>query len=181
MAGFWALANDVSIAVSSNEIIEFTSEGGVHSFRHGKEGTSTWVDMGLPAGFIYDSWVTLSLRLLPNGEFLLAANSLSYQTVTNSASNSVRFGNAILQGHNYDPSDVNTGVTYDIYWDDFTYNDTYSAPCSGYISYTYQYVDCSGLPFYWTYTYTVNYSGALTAPAAGASTVSCPAAATDPG
>ena len=47
--------------------------------------------------------------------------------------------------------------------------------------YNYTYTDCAGHATPWSYTYTVNYSGGLTPPANGASTVSCPAAAVNPG
>jgi subtilisin-like proprotein convertase family protein len=53
--------------------------------------------------------------------------------------------------------------------------------CEGTRIYTYTYTDCAGNASTWTYTYTIDYSGALTPPANGSSTVSCPAAAVNPG
>jgi hypothetical protein len=53
--------------------------------------------------------------------------------------------------------------------------------CEGTRTYTYPYTDCEGNTHNWVYTYTVDYTGALTAPANGTSTVSCPALAVDPG
>ena len=94
---------------------------------------------------------------------------------------SVRLKSVILQGHNYDPSNPLVGVTYDIYWDNFTYNNTYaSGMCEGAIAYTYSYADCSGLPYAWTYTYTVDHVTAPVVPTAGASTVACLANAVPP-
>jgi gliding motility-associated-like protein len=53
--------------------------------------------------------------------------------------------------------------------------------CEGTKTYTYTYSDCSGGTYTWIFTYTIDYSGGLTAPASASSTVSCPSEATDPG
>ena len=53
--------------------------------------------------------------------------------------------------------------------------------CEGTRIYTYTYTDCEGNSQPWSYTYTIDYSGVLTAPTSTASTVSCPAAAVNPG
>ncbi len=54
--------------------------------------------------------------------------------------------------------------------------------CEGTIVWTYRYTACDGTTADWTHTYTINYSGGLTAvPASTTSTVSCPANATNPG
>ena len=54
--------------------------------------------------------------------------------------------------------------------------------CNGTVVWTYRYTACDGITSAdWTYTYTVTYSGALTPPPNGSTTVSCPSAATDPG
>ena len=54
--------------------------------------------------------------------------------------------------------------------------------CEGTVVYTYRYTACdSETTADWTYTYTVDYSGGLTAPDNASSTVSCPAEAVDPG
>ena len=156
MAGFWGVAVDASDVVSGYPIVEFTSDGGNPRFHVWESGTGYWIDLGLPTGFTYNSWVTLKIRLLPSGEFLLSAGDLDYVTVTSAPDASVRLKSVILQGYNYDPVDPNIGVTYDIYWDDFAWNDTYSTICEGIITYTYTYVDCAGLYYVWTYTYTVD-------------------------
>ncbi len=157
MAGLWGVAVDATNAVSGYPIVEFTSDGGVPRFRVWESnGTNNWVDLGLPASFAYDTWVTLKIRLLPSGEFLLSAGSLTYLTHTSAVDASVRLKSVILQGHNYDPSNPLVGVTYDIYWDDFTWNDTYAPiACEGAVTYTYEYTDCAGLSNAWTYTYTI--------------------------
>ena len=90
LAGFWGVAVDASAAVSGYPIVEFTSDGGTARFRVWESGGSGgWVDLGLPTGFAYDSWVTLKIRLLPSGEFLLTAGDLNYITVTSTADASV--------------------------------------------------------------------------------------------
>lgn len=249
MAGFWGTGYNVNNAVSAYPIVEFTSDGGTARFR-AWESSGGWVDMGTVTTF--DTWVTLSIELLPDGEFLCKAGSLQYTTTSMGATASARIANVILQGHN-----TTEGVTYDIYWDNFAYQvcqgtktftwkytdcagltsewvETYNivrtiAPaefegpvaktltvscpaaaevppailpvvkdvcgvtlphptpvvdlipeCEGEVTYTYNYVDCAGLQFQWVYTYTIDYSGGLTAPEAGASTVSCPLLAVDP-
>ena len=53
--------------------------------------------------------------------------------------------------------------------------------CEGNMVWTFVYTDCAGNTDTWTYTYTIDYSGGLTAPSNGSSTVSCPSQATDPG
>src|SRR5258708_13055913 len=54
--------------------------------------------------------------------------------------------------------------------------------CNGTVVYRYRYTACDlTTTADWTKTYTIIYSGGLTAPANGASTVSCPAQAVNPG
>jgi hypothetical protein len=57
------------------------------------------------------------------------------------------------------------------------------AGCEGTYTYTYDYVDCSGLPFSWTYTYTIDRTTApaeVGGPVPTSSTVQCVAAAVAP-
>ncbi|MDX2359741.1 MAG: PKD domain-containing protein, partial [Crocinitomicaceae bacterium] len=53
--------------------------------------------------------------------------------------------------------------------------------CEGDVVWTFIYTDCALNTLDWTYTYTVDMTTALTAPAMGTSTVNCPADAIDPG
>jgi hypothetical protein len=182
MAGFWGTGYNILNNLSNAyPIVEFSSDGGVPRFQVWT-GTGGWVNIGLPSGFVYDSWITLSIRLLPTGEFLISAGDIIYQTSTYSGNNTVRLGNVILQGYNYDAAAGNNngvpGVTYDIYWDDFIYNDQYTSPvtCEGFISYTYNYTNCSGQVFSWTYEYTVDRTTAPAedgGPVATSGTVEC--------
>jgi nitrous oxidase accessory protein NosD len=127
MAGFWGTAFDVSNNVSGFPIIEFTSDGANPRFRGYESGTGLYIDMGLPAGFTYDNWVTLNIEVLPSGEFRYSVNDLVAETTSNSPTASVDIANTILQGHN-----TLTGVTYDIYWDNFSYTSMYvNAVASG--------------------------------------------------
>ncbi|MBK7761983.1 MAG: hypothetical protein IPI46_01250 [Bacteroidetes bacterium] len=57
----------------------------------------------MPSGFTYDSWVTLKIRLLPNGSFLYSVDDIDHLDVSGIPDASVRIQNVILQGHNYDP------------------------------------------------------------------------------
>jgi hypothetical protein len=117
MAGFWGVGRDAGNAVSSYPIVEFTSTAdgsGQPRFR-GWDGVGAWVDMGLPTGFAYDRWYTLSVSLV-GSDWVYKVGNLS---LTIPAGPSVRIGNTILQGHN----NV-AGVTYDIYWDNLFTNAT---------------------------------------------------------
>ena len=126
-AGLWGTAVNISNGVSGYPIIEFTSDGVGPRFRgYESGGPGVWVDMGLPAGFVYNAWYTLAIEVLNSGEFLYKVGNLQYTTTTSSGDGSVRLANIILQGHNYDPTfpldATNPGVTYDIYWDSFVNN-----------------------------------------------------------
>jgi hypothetical protein len=121
MAGFWGTAFDASDAVSGYPIIEFTSDSAGTDqpqprFRAYDNGV--WIDMGLPTGFTYDSWVTLEMRLVPStGEFIYEVGDLDAATTALSGTSSVRIANVILQGHN-----TEAGVTYTIHWDNFEFS-----------------------------------------------------------
>jgi len=120
MAGFWGTAFDSSSSISGFPIIEFTSTDSNPRFRwFTQAGGGSWIDLGLPTGFAYDDWYTLTIELV-GGEWIGTVGDL---TVTDTLTfGSVEIGNVILQGHN------NTaGVTYDIYWDNFTYGTGASA------------------------------------------------------
>ena len=158
MAGLWGTAFNASNGISGYPIVEFTSDNNTPRFQVYENGPN-----GCPLVFqllyAYDAWYTLKNKDITLGEFFYSAGDLTYITEAYSANESVRLGNVILQGHNYDPVDPNIGVTYDIYWDNFKWNDTYAEPtCEGLITYTFNYEDCSGLVFPWMYTYTVERS-----------------------
>jgi hypothetical protein len=120
MAGFWGTAFDATNQVSAYPIIEFVSDLGNPRFRAYDNGV--WVDMGLPSGFSYNSYVKLEMELLPSGEISLKAGDLQYTTVNLAAYGSTRIANVILQGHN-----SSSGVSYDIYWDNFYFNNNGTA------------------------------------------------------
>jgi hypothetical protein len=112
MAGIWGTGFDNADAVSAYPIIEFTSDG-TPRFR-GYEGDGSWIDIGLPNNFSYDTWVTLTIKLLPSGEFRYEVGDLSVTTQLHGSNGTTYLGNVILQGHN-----TTAGVTYDIHWDNF--------------------------------------------------------------
>lgn len=111
MAGFWGTAYDAGDAVSAYPILEFASDGPGARFQGWT--SSGWVSMGLPTGFAYDRFHTLS--------FELAGNLITYRvgdlSLQAGANDSIRIGNVILQGYNNA-----AGVTYDIYWDNLNFN-----------------------------------------------------------
>ena len=149
MAGLWGVAADNANTVSGYPIVEFTSDVRYPTFPCMGKRKWVWVDMG-PVSF-FDVWYTLSIELLPTGEFKLMAGSYTYTTTTSAPDASVRLKSIILQGHNYDPLVPGAGVTDDIYWDDLAYQ-----ICEGTKTYTYTYTDCSGLSSNWVYTYTID-------------------------
>ncbi len=113
MAGLWGTAFDGLNAVSAYPIIEFTSEAPTPRFRTFDYNFGGWFDLGLPTGFAYDNWYTLQIALV-GSTLQCTVGDLQYvHTVTNG---SVQLANVILQGPN-----TTTGVTYDIYWDNFLY------------------------------------------------------------
>lgn len=121
MAGLWgtAFGSDHVFTSASYPIVEFSSLEGTPKFRGYESGDASWVDIGtgLPAGFAYNEWVTLSIELLPSGQYRYTVSrvaggaSVSTETTTH-ANTTAYIGEAILQGHN-----TADGVTYDIYWD----------------------------------------------------------------
>lgn len=112
MAGIWGTAVDASDAISAYPVIEFYSNGQNGLF-HVWDSQSGWIDLGLPTGFAYDDWYTLEISLSANA-FNFAVNDLAYADTD--AGGSLEFSNAILQGYN-------SGQSFDIYWDNFSYND----------------------------------------------------------
>lgn len=113
MAGFWGTAVDAVNTVSAYPILEFTSDSATPRFR-GFEGDGSWVDLGLPTGFAYDSWQTLEISKLASGEFKYEVGDKSATTLL-MGPGSVEIENVILQGHN-----SQTGVTYGIHWDNLS-------------------------------------------------------------
>lgn len=61
----------------------------------------------------------------------------------------------------------------------FLTNVSATPSCAGTKVYTYTYVDCTGTPYIWTHTYTID-APVVTMPAAGSSTVACVAEAVAP-
>lgn len=111
MAGFWGTAVDTSNAISAYPIIEFASG----LFRGWDVVNGGWINLGLPTGFAYNTWQTLTIALNGDGSFSYLVGDLSATTLTTS---SVAIDNTILQGHN-----TTDGVTYDIYWDNLRAGD----------------------------------------------------------
>src|SRR5690606_22611936 len=112
MAGFWATGFNAVDAVSLYPIVEFSSLDGRPRFRGWNSSDGTWVDMGLPTGFAYDTWHTITMEFV-GSQFVYTVGDL---TLSVPGGDTVVLGNVILQGHNNI-----AGVTYDIYWDNFSY------------------------------------------------------------
>jgi len=125
-AGFWLTAFDSTNSVSSYPIIEFQGDitsaplngptaqinGGVPGFYGWQVTTGGYTFIGLPAGFTYDSWVQLTITLVPGTGFVYTVGDLANGGVslTVPGNSDVYVGNTILQGYNY-------GANYDIFWD----------------------------------------------------------------
>jgi parallel beta-helix repeat protein len=113
MAGFWGTAVDATNSITQSPIIEFTSDGGNPRFRvlpASASQASGWIDLGLPSGFVYDEWYTLSITVV-NGTVVMNVGDLNYSFPT--VNGTTNIDNVILQGYNF----ATNGATYDIYWD----------------------------------------------------------------
>ncbi|WP_309646166.1 PEPxxWA-CTERM sorting domain-containing protein [Phenylobacterium sp.] len=103
VAGFWGTGFDAGDAVSSYPIISF----------HGVDGFQGWdganyVNFGVPTGFAYGTWATLSISLQgSNWLYQVGDKSLSV-----AAGGTTDIANVILQGHN-----TQQGADYSIRWD----------------------------------------------------------------
>ncbi|MDB5222589.1 MAG: hypothetical protein JWN83_1256 [Chitinophagaceae bacterium] len=121
MAGFWATLFNSSNGIAGWPNIEFTSDGSKPRFTAYNNGAV--MNMGLPTGFTYNSWIKLSMTLLANGNILYTAGNIQKTGGAYGTFKPVRLGNVILEGFN-----TPAGVNYDIYWDDFAYH--CYAPCA---------------------------------------------------
>jgi len=130
MAGFWATAvNSSNVAGNDYPIVEFqgpiTSDippGPGYYFNNGVPGfygwdntVGGWVFIGLPAGFKYNTWVELTMTLMPGIGFEYSVSNLfSHRGVSLKTGffdpTEASLGNVILEGYNYDTS-------YSIFWE----------------------------------------------------------------
>ena len=104
MAGFWGTGVDVNGDVSSYPIILF--ENG--SFKVWDSNTGIYDDLGLPTGFNFGTYQTLTYSLSGSQIFY----NIGDLTGSFDANGTVSFSNVILQGYN-----TPAGDTYSIYWD----------------------------------------------------------------
>lgn len=141
VAGFWTCAVDaggVCTGFGDYPLIEFQTpftpapsaesyqygNGGVAGFYGWNNVTGNYDLIGLPDGFQYNSWVTLTITLIPGQGFQYtvasAANSLSVTSpfcdATPCSSNpaDASFSTVLLQGYNYD-------ADYQIYWNNLSW------------------------------------------------------------
>ena len=112
MAGLWGTGFDLSNNISSYPIIEFTSDSNTPRFRAYNVIDGTWIDLGLPTGFQYDKWYSVSIEVTASNTIIYKVGDITY--TFGDANGTTKIGNVILQGHN-----TNDGVDYDIYWDNF--------------------------------------------------------------
>lgn len=104
-AGLWGTSD-----ILSYPIVEFTTESNTGDGYFQVWNGASFEYLGLPTGFVYDSWVTLSITL-DGANWNVSAGDLTKSFNANGASS---IDNVILQGHN-----TTAGVDYDIYWDNF--------------------------------------------------------------
>ena len=129
MAGLWATTMDPNDQISGYPIVEFASDSSNPRFQFYTQDVNQdpndgfqpgFVDLGLPTDFDYGEWYRLTVLLTATDY------QATVQAVTGSSTDivsysdqitfgSVRAANIILQGHN-----TQTGVSYDIYWDNVT-------------------------------------------------------------
>jgi hypothetical protein len=140
MAGFWAVTSDATGNVGDYPIIEFqgpiTSDlqgsgyypnGGVAGFYGWNNVTSAFEYIGLPQGFTYNSWVKLTITMVPGVGFEYSVNDPSSRRGVSASSpaddlTDVALASVILEGYNYD-------TNYNIFWNKFTMSSS-SLSCS---------------------------------------------------
>jgi hypothetical protein len=126
-AGFWETVFDSSNAVGDYPIIEFQgpitsppANGPSYQPNLGIPGFYGWNNItghydfiGFPTGFTYDSWVQLTITLVPGSHFVYTVGDPAHggKTLASPLSdlNDAYVGNTILQGYNY-------AADYDIFW-----------------------------------------------------------------
>jgi hypothetical protein len=127
-AGLWATAlNSTNVLGNDYPILEFQSpitsdasgpgyypNGGVAGFYGWNNATSAFDYVGLPAGFAYNTWVKLTITLIPGTGFKYTVANLVGLSTASIASpfndpTETSLANVILQGYNY-------GVGYSIFW-----------------------------------------------------------------
>jgi hypothetical protein len=133
-AGAWGtMVNSAGIVGKDYPIIEFQgpitttspegpslqANGGVAGFYGWDNTTGTYTFIGLPPGFQYDSWVTLTETLKPGVGFeytvrdARSKRGVSIQSPLFDTTETA-FSNEILEGYNYNNS-------YSIFWNNFTF------------------------------------------------------------
>ena len=131
MAGFWATAIDTTNALGDYPIIEFqgpiTSDlggpgyepnNGVPGFYGWNNVTGAFDFIGLPPGFHYNSWVQLTITVIPGVGFQYSVHDPESRHGVSIASPfgdtaDATLGEVLLQGYNYDAS-------YNIFWNNLT-------------------------------------------------------------
>jgi len=132
-AGAWGTVIDNTGAVGDYPIVEFQgpltasspvgagayTNGGVAGFYGWDNTTSTFTYIGLPAGFQYDSWVTITETLKPGVGFeYKVSDARSHRGVSIESPLSdtadTAFTNEILEGYNF-------GTSYNIFWNNFSF------------------------------------------------------------
>lgn len=106
VGGIWATGVDASNNITSYPIVEFA--GG--SFQGwDSSGSGSWIALGVPSGFMPDSWHTLSMTLDTSSDTLAYAVD-GQELGSSSADGTIQFANVILQG-------INPGIDRTLYFD----------------------------------------------------------------
>jgi len=113
MGALWAVDNDGSGLTNRYPIVEFSGAGSTVGF-NAWGADDAWHELGLPTGFVYNSWNTLTLELTAS-QVILSVGDLTY---TDSNNGATELGAVILQGYNSYTD--NAGVTYDVYFDNLS-------------------------------------------------------------
>ncbi len=133
MAGFWATAFDSTDSNNGSgdfPIIEFQgainsgdyANGGVPGFYGWDNVAGAWDFIGLPAGFKYNTWVNLTMTLMPGHNFQYTVTDPSGKHGVSivsplSDATDASLGNVILEGYNYDNN-------YSIFWNNLNFSFT---------------------------------------------------------
>ncbi len=135
-ASLWATTYDAQGNLSGYPIMGFTSSDPndplnpnpnpanvVAQFRAWRDENpgSGWEDLGLPTGFAYDEWYTLTFKAdVDQYTYTIDGPGGSLTYTYAKAGEVARIANVMLQAYNFSDATYPVGDDYDVYWDNMT-------------------------------------------------------------
>ena len=154
-AGLWGTArypdpNDPNVTDLTYPIVDFANNdpnddhnadpnAAVARFRVWNASVGAWIDLGLPAGFVFDQWVHFEIECTAtafNYTIVTDQGTLTYSDSDNDGATTLE--NVIIQAYNF-------GDDYDVYWDNVSLPAVATDNCSGPVVITYERSDNASL------------------------------------